>query len=79
MNPPVISAGDLVERDKLLAEVISLIEEDMYGPGEAEDVPEREAFNRACRRQINRITSRLLVAPKLNAARSALNQNGGKP
>jgi len=57
-------------RAALTAEVISLIEDDMYGPGEAGDNPERIAFNRACRRQINRITSRLIVAPELAAARA---------
>lgn len=60
---------DANERSKLLAEVISIIEDDMYGPGEAEDVPERMAFNRALRRQVNRITSRLIVAPALHSIR----------
>ena len=67
---PVTITPDDGARDALLAEVISLIEDDMYGPGEAEDVPERLAFNRACRRQINRITSRFVVAPKLTASLS---------
>lgn len=56
-------------RGALLAEVIRLIEDDMYGPGEAEDVPAREAFNKALRRQINRITSRLIVAPALTTGK----------
>lgn len=55
------------ERNALLAEVISLIEDDMYGLGEIDDVPERIAFNKALRRQINRITSRLIVSAALSS------------
>lgn len=57
-----------LDRDALLAEVISLIEDDMYEPGEAEDSEPRTAFNSALRRQINRITSRLIVSAALKKA-----------